>query len=225
MTYRQSGAFIGAICSILAGVIFFCSGILFFVAQVGRFDWDSLRSISNYLNRTPPALLLWGVVNWGAAIASLLALAGVLALAERLRPNGWIEWARVLAILGYAIIAVTNVADFYQIQRLARHFPDLDPAAQAALEALGTGSLDPMLNLRFITLGPWFAIVGWVGLHSDQLPRPLASLGIIAGLFALVFVVTTWLTLQSFVLIAGALAVIFHPLWLIWTGIMLWQRR
>jgi hypothetical protein len=37
-------------------------------------------------------------------------------------------------LFGDAIIAVTNVADSHQVQRLAEAYPHLDPSAKAALE-------------------------------------------------------------------------------------------
>jgi hypothetical protein len=50
----------------------------------------------------------------GAALASFLAIAGILALSDKLRPfhDGFARWTSTLAIIGYSIIAITNVADY-----------------------------------------------------------------------------------------------------------------
>ncbi|NIN99532.1 MAG: hypothetical protein GTO49_32095, partial [Anaerolineae bacterium] len=95
-------------------------------------------------------------------MAALLAIAGVMALADLMHSanQGLVRWLSTLAIIGYAIIAVTNVADYYQIDRLAAGYPLIDRSAQAAIDLVGIGSLDPRLNFRFITLGPWFLAVG-----------------------------------------------------------------
>ena len=90
-----------------------------------------------------------------------------------------------------------------------------------SLEALGLGSLDPALNLRFLTLGPWFLTTGWLGLRTSKLPRALAYLGIMAGFFALVFAAATIIEVQVLLLLSGVLAVIIHPLWLICLGLVL----
>jgi hypothetical protein len=217
---KTSMAKVGSVCSILAGTVFLASGGVFFLFQVGHFDWNSIKSISEYLKAVPVAPTMWTIVNGGAALASFLAIAGVLALSDEMRPvhEGLVRWTSTLAIIGYAVIAITNVADLYQIRRMAFGYAQLDPSAQSALEVMGSGTLDPTLSLRFITLGPWFLVAGWLSFRTGQLPKALACLGVIAGIAALFFVVVSFLELQTLTMMTGALAVVFHPLWLIWTG-------
>ena len=220
---RMSMAKVGSICSILGGTIFLASGVGFFLFQVGRFDWNSVKSISEYIGQVPAAATVWTLVNVGAALASFLSIAGVLALSEQIRTaqEGLVRWTSTLAVIGYAIIAITNIADLYQIKRIALGYVYLDPSAQSAIEIIGIGSLDPTLSLRFLTIGPWFLVAGWVSLRHGLLPQGLAYLGVIAGIAALLFVVLSFLEVQTLTMITGALAVVFHPLWLIWTGLVL----
>ncbi len=215
---------LGGICSILAGAIFAISGIAFFYI-VGRFDWNSISSINSYFQNASEAEMMWGIVNLGAAVASFLAIAGVLALADRLRPfqEGFVRWTCTLALIGYSILAISDVADYYLVKRLAANFSQIDPSAQSALEATGISPLDPALILRFITLGPWFLTAGWLSIRQGLLPKPLAWLGFVAGIAALGYVMVTVLGFQSLTLITGGLAVIFQPVWLIWTGLVLWR--
>ena len=219
---------VGGICSLAAGAIFLVSGVAFFASQVGRFDWNSVASISAYLQTHPGAGTLWTVVNGGAAVAAFLAVASVLGLADRLGPArpGLVRWTSTLAVIGYAILAVTNVADLYQIKHLAASYPLLDASARAALEAAGTGTLDPMLNLRFMAVGPWFLAAGWVALHTRDLPRALAYLGIIAGCGALLAAAASFLDLPGIPLglAVGAVAVVIHPIWLIGVGLALSRK-
>lgn len=123
---------VASICSLAAGAIFLVSGVAFFASQVGRFDWNSVASISGYLQSHPHAGLWWTVVNGGAAAAAFLAIASVLGLADRLRAAspGLVRWTSTLAVVGYAILAVTNIADLYQIRRLAGNYPSLDASAR-----------------------------------------------------------------------------------------------
>ena len=224
---RTSMAKVGGVCSILGGTIFLVSGVGFFLFQVGPFDWNSLKSISEYFKEVPAASTTWTFVNAGAAIASLLAVAGVLALSDEIRPahEGLVRWTSTLAIIGYAIMAITNLADLYQIRRLALGYVHLDQSAQSAIEVVGRGSLDPTLSLRFLTIGPWFLVAGWFSLRHGLLPKGLAYLGVIAGIAALCFVVLSFLEFQTLTLITGAMAVVFHPLWLIWTGVALGRNK
>jgi hypothetical protein len=219
---RASMAKTGSTCSILAGVLLVVSGAAFFLLA-GHFDYSSIKSISEYFNTAPAASTILTIVNGGAALASLLAVAGVLALSDRLRPVhvGLVRWTSTLAIIGYAILAVSDIADLYQIKQMAIGYSQLDRSAQSALEVMGIGSLDPTLILRFIAIGPWFLVAGWLSLRHGQLPKVLAWLGVIAGITALLFVVDSFFALQTLTMITITVTLIFHPLWLIWTGIAL----
>jgi hypothetical protein len=160
------------------------------------------------------------------ALASFLAIAGVIALSDVLKPanEGFVRWTSTLAIIGYTIIAVTNVVDLYRIKRIAIGYAQVDKSAQDALEVIGIGTLDPVLSLRFITIGPWFLVAGGSSLRGGQLPKELAYLGVMAGILALLFVAATFLKLEALIPITAGMAVIFHPIWLIGTGIILRQR-
>ncbi len=141
----------GGTCSILAGCLFALSGLLFIVFQVGRFDWNSIGSISQYMSDVPYASEPGLVVNWGAALASLLSIARVLALAEVICPAkpGLFNWLSKLAIIGYSVNAVTNVADYYQANRLAHGFSHLDLSAQdAAPDRAGARQVSSVVGRR-----------------------------------------------------------------------------
>jgi hypothetical protein len=221
-----SMAKVGSICSILAGAIFAISGVTFFFL-VGHFDFDSIQSISEYFRAVPGALTILAVVNVGATLASFLAIAGVLALSDGIRPanEGLVRWTSTLAIIGYAVLAISDIADLYQIKRMVVGYAQIDKSAQSALEAVGIGSLDPTLFLRYITFGPWFLTAGWLSLQKNQLPKVLAWLGVIAGIAALLFVLVSCLDLQTLTMITVIITLVFHPLWLIWTGLELGKNK
>ncbi len=139
----------GGTSSIIAGLLFAITGIVFLFAQVGQFDWNSVGSISSYFINNSAAYTLWKIVNIGTAVAAFLAIAAVLALMDLVMPlqKEIVRWASVLAIIGYAIIAITNIADLYQIKRMALGYAGVDESAQSALEVMGIGSLDPTLSI------------------------------------------------------------------------------
>jgi len=217
---------VGGVCSILGGAIFLGSGAAFFFLA-GRFDYNSIKSISDYFTAVPSAASLLTIVNLGAALASFLAIAGVLGVADQLRPanEGLVRWTSTLAIIGYSVLAISDIADLYQMKRMAFGYPEVASSAQGALEVMGMGSLDPTLVLRYIAIGPWFLVAGWVALHSGQLPRLLAGLGVVAGIAAMLFVVVTFLDLQAITMAAITITLVFHPVWLIWTGLELARAK
>ncbi len=221
-----SMAKVGSVCSILAGAIFAVSGVAFFLLA-GHFDFGSIKSMSDYFRAAPGALTIFTVVNVGATLASFLAIAGVLALSDRIRPahEGLVRWTSTLAIIGYAILATSDIADLSQTKQMVLSYAQIDQSAQSALEAVGIGSLDPTLFLRYITFGPWFLVAGWLSLRENRLPKVLAWLGVIAGIAALIFVIASFLDLQTLIMVTVTVTLVFHPLWLIWTGLELGQTK
>ena len=207
--------------SVVSGILYALSGILFIRFQANRFDWNSIRSIKQYLAATPHAIAIWTLINWGAALASLLAIANVQALVKRFDGTGeaLAHWSSILAMLGYGIIAVTNIADLHQVRQLGYNRSSTNDSHP--LGSQGIGSLDPDLNLRFITLGPWFLTIGFLALPGHLLPKPLAYLGVFLGSAALVLVIANILKQTWLLPFAAAIAVVLHPVWLIWTGIYL----
>lgn len=224
--HKTSMARVGGVCSILGGAIFLASGVAFFF-MAGRFDYSSIKSISDYFNAVPSVASLLTIVNLGAALASFLAIAGVQGVADQLRPayEGLVRWTSTLAIIGYSVLAISDISDLYQMKRMALGYPQVASSAQSALEVMGMGSLDPTLVLRYITIGPWFLAAGWTALRSGQLPRLLAGLGVVAGIASLLFVVVTFLDLQAITMVAIIATLVFHPVWLIWTGLELARAK
>lgn len=223
-SFDQSMVRVGSICSILAGILFVISGLLFGVSQFGRFDWSSIASIAQFLDSGALASKAWLAINWSASLASFLAIGGVLAISDVMRPvnSGLVRWLSTLAIIGYLVISVTNVADYYQVIRLASGYHQLDPSAQDAVNLIGVSSLDPNLNLRFVTLSPWFFTIGWLTLKSNRLPGFIGYLGVAAGIGGTLTFIASLFEAELIVLIAAVLAIVLHPIWLLGTGHHLW---
>ena len=218
---RRGGTYL-----LVAGTLFAASGLLFLVAQAGRFDWRSVRSVSEYWRSSPGVPITWALVNGTAAVASLIAARGVLGVPEHVR-RGREPWWRVLsglALVGYAVIAITNVVDWFSIGRMAQAFAGLDADGQAALERVGSATLDPTLAWRFLTLGPWMALVSGVAWRRGLLMPLAAPLGTVGGTLAVVFSLTSTSWSRA-PIVGAAVAVVVHPLWLIATGLTLRQPQ
>ncbi len=74
-----------------------------------------------------------------------------------------------------------------------------------------------------MTIGTWLFVVGWVSASARPLPKALAYFGMVAGFVSLSFAFASFFDWQTFTLLSGIVAVIFHPVWLIWIGIKLRQ--
>jgi len=218
---RQSGTWL-----VMAGVLFAASGALFLGTQATRFDWQSVRSISQHWTSSPWVPVTWALVNGTAAVAAVIAGRGALGVAEYVQRGRepWLRWLSGLAMVGYAVIAVTNVVDWFSIGRMAQAFAALDAVGQAALERAGPATLDPTLAWRFLTLGPWMGLVSTVAWRRGLL-RPLAApLGSLAGALAMVFGLASlrWATPR---LVAATVTVVVHPLWLVAAGLVLRKHQ
>jgi hypothetical protein len=162
------------------------------------------------------------MVNGTAAAASAIAARGAFGVAAHLRRGRepWLRWLSGLAVVGYAVIAVTNVVDWFSIGRMAQAFAGLDAGGQAALERVGPATLDPNLTWRFLTLGPWMGLVSAIAWRRRLLLPLAAPLGAVAGSTAVLFGLASLLWAMP-PLLAAAVAVVVHPLWLVAAGLAL----
>jgi hypothetical protein len=218
---------LGGILSILTGVVFFATALAFFLLPPEQLNFTATAEFFQSVAAHPIGLTL---TFWGSIIGALLAIGAVMAIADHVRRanEGLVRWTSMLAIIAYAVAAVGNATDLIRIPALAARYVQGDLPTRAAIEAIEAGgltSLDPSLLLHSILLGIWFLSVNFLALRSRTLPRPLAWIGLIYGIGALLTVPLFLINMQLPLLVArGVGLVVLSPVWFIGTGIVLLRK-
>jgi hypothetical protein len=211
----------GAICCILLGITYLLVGIV-----------HTLSPIEDRVSSGPAVFLpaiaagfnYSTLVNWSFALGAILALAAIPTLAERFRSlnEGWVLWARNLALLGFAVTATNQFTTFAVWPKLAAAYVAGDAATRAAIELFPLLPLDQQGWLLYGGVGVFVFIVSLLALRTKAMPRPLGFIGLGAGIFL-------WLAVAGFVLnnevlvsiAAGLGAVLLIPIWFVWMGLLL----
>lgn len=108
---------------------------------------------------------------------------------------------------------------------MATRYVQGNVSIRAAIEVGGLGSLDPSLIMQSVLLGLWFLSVNFLALRSRVFPRPLALIGLIYGVGALLTVPFVLFNMQVPLLVARGLGlVVLSPAWFVWTGFVLLRK-
>ncbi len=215
---------LGGTLSILTGVVFFTTALAFFLLPPEQLDFTARSEFFISVAAHPTGLTL---TFWGSMIGALLAIGAVMAIADHVRQanEGLVRWTSTLAIIAYAVTAAANATDLIRIPDLAARYVQGDLSTRAAIEAVEAGglvSLDPSLLMQSVLLGLWFLSVNFLALRNRTLPPPLAWVGLIYGLGALLTVPFFLLNMQFPLLVARGLGlIVLSPIWFIGTGIVL----
>jgi Domain of unknown function (DUF4386) len=221
---EHSMRMLGGALSILTGVVFFATALAFFLLPPDQLNFTATAEFFQSVAAHPTGLTL---TFWGSMIGALLAIGAVMAIADHVRRanEGLVRWTSMLAIIAYAVAAVGNATDLIRIPDLAARYVQGDLPTRAAIEAGGLTSLDPSLLMHSILLGIWFLSVNFLALRSRTLPRPLAWIGLIYGIGALLTVLLFLLNMQLPLLVArGVGLVVLSPVWFVGTGIILLRK-
>ena len=210
----------GGICSILAGILLFTGGVAFYTLPAEQRSFGTGEFFASVADN-PTQLKLTFLAP---VLAAPLAIAAVLAISDRLGPHrgGWVQWSSVLGVIGYTVVAVKEASDLNRIPHVAAAYVQADESVRAALEVLGTSSIDSDLLLQTILIGVWFLVVNWSALCSNRLPKGLAYVGLTIGIGAVLAVATSVLKLHILRIVVLALGfTILKPVWFVWVGIVL----
>jgi Domain of unknown function (DUF4386) len=215
---------LGGALSILAGIVFFATALAFFLLPPEQLDFTPRAEFFISVAALPTVVKL---TFWGGIIGALLAIGAVIAVADYMRRTnaGLIRLSSTLAIIAFAISAVDNATLLIRIPDLATRYVQGNASIRAAIEVGGLGSLDPSLIMQSILLGLWFLSVNFLALRSRVLPRPLALIGLIYGVGALLTVPFVLFNMQVPLLVARVLGlVVLSPAWFVWTGFVLLRK-
>jgi hypothetical protein len=215
---------LGAACAILAGASDLAAAMIFYRLPP---EQSSAWGSQAFYQSVAQSSVSLQATYFLSAVYVLLAIGVVIAVSERVKPAHpfLVNWAGVLAIIGFAIAALQNVTDWYQIPSLAQRYMQADPELRRLIEATGmAGRIDPDHWLQLLCLGFWFLVVHGLALRHGLLPKGLAGLGLVMGGGAwLAFSAGVAGNMSLYALILVLALVVILPAWFFWLAVVLWR--
>jgi hypothetical protein len=149
------------------------------------------EQIGAFWQARPDESIVHIALHVSALVAALVTI-GMIVRVSRLL-DGKASWASCLAIVGMAVMAVSNIRYLPMERTYARLFLEASPEAQPAVAVASASlSLDPYGFLEFGTLGVWICAVTVVlGSRRTKTLVVTSVLGAL-GLFGMVFGSAVW---------------------------------
>lgn len=211
---------LGAVCSILAGLLLVVAAITAIVGKVTE-GGSTLQQIMNHAQYATATL----VFHLTFGVYSVLSIVAVGAISEeRSSPNaGVVRWLSILASIGLGIEAINNFRVQHVLQ--AQQYASADAATQKAIEAAWPQwNLDPQ-GLTIGVVGIWVIAVSLLALRAGTQSRAFGYIGVAAG----IMVIVVMAGLISGVAEITNLGTVFGgtillPIWWVWSGLSLTGR-
>lgn len=214
---------IGGVCAIVGAVTFGVVRTLH-----GDTPAADPQASLTYVGASP----IYAGVHIGAVLASLLTLAGLIALAGSLtHPAAWAVGRLGVAssIVGMAIFSVESTSEGLALPELAHAFASASPDQQAdlvrAAHAVLAATHGPSLVAVAILYGVSLVLFG-LAVVLDSYPSWLGWVGLVVGAATLIAATGQYLQpdLMPGALIYGLLASILAQLWLIALAVVMLRR-
>ena len=210
---------IGGICAIIVGIINVFL-VLYIVAIPAdqRFGPGSFYEF--YIAHPATYTVVWTVV----ALTGLLCFAAVLpAVNRRLKDfkNEWFRIASILAIVGWAVMALKFFTLLGGAPTLAETYASGDELTRKVLDAVGLYQLDPYELLAMACPGLWLITVNTIAFRERIWNRVVTVFGMIIGVGYILVTPATIFELEMLDMVAAGLGAITAPVWFIYIGIRL----
>jgi hypothetical protein len=179
--------------------------------------------INAYLLSLAENSTLTMILFWSGVLYGLFAIAVVMSTSDLVRNanEGLVRWTSTLTIIGYAVAVIWYFALQQANPALAAGYAQADETTRAAVALIGPLSLDPQFWMSYGLTGLWFIVLNWLANRSDQLPRILAYLGIVAGIASWLVVAGSFLGNGGLETAGFVLSSFTLIIWYVWTGSVL----
>jgi Domain of unknown function (DUF4386) len=215
----------GGYAAILLGVVAIIGDVIYLLLPADQRLGVKAAAILPSVARGAPLLL---AQFWVLTLEGVLGIAVVLALSRLVQAasEGWVRFTSVLALVGFAVTAVSNVITIARLPAIAAAYVAGDAATKAALAPTWRSTLDPYGLWGYGAVGLWVLVVSVLALRSASLPRSLAYVGLAYGVLLLLIPVALLTGTASSLLIGVVvLATLAGPVWWIWTGLVVLGLR
>jgi uncharacterized protein DUF4386 len=214
---------LGGNCSILLGILYLVIGITYLLLPADQKQTSATDKFLLSFAQNPTTQMLQ---FWEFALSGLIGIAVVLAVSESVRSanEGWVRWTSTLAVIGFAVVAISNFRNIAFQPGRATAYLKGDAVTKTVIELGGPFGLDPQGWLGFGAVGLWVLVVSLLALRAGTWPKLLTYIGIATA-------IAYWLIIAGFVsnqetlfTIGAALGgIVLAPIWYIWAGLRLRQ--
>lgn len=208
---------LGGVCAILLGIVDALSGITYLLLPADqRLGVPAAKILPSIVQGAP----LLKIQLLELALIGILGLIVVPAFSELFKGQneGWVRWTGNLALVGFAVAAVSNLLTFARLPAIAAAFVAGDASTKAALVPVWRSTLDLYGIWNDGVIGLWMLTLSLVALRGNLLPRILAILGILAGIFLFLIPLAFFIKTPSLFLLAAVLGGLASTIWMIWSG-------
>ncbi|MEJ2597149.1 MAG: DUF4386 family protein [Anaerolineales bacterium] len=213
---------LGGACAILLGIIDALSGITYLLLPADqRLGVPASRILPSITQGAP----LLKIQLLELAFIGILGLIVVPAFSELFKSQneGWVRWIGNLALVGFAVAAVSNLLTFARLPAIATAFAAGDAATKAALVPVWRSTLDLYGIWNDGVIGVWILTLSLLALRGTIFPRILAVIGVLAGIFLFLIPLAFFLKTPSLFPLAAILGGIASTIWMIWSGVIVRQ--
>ena len=214
---------LGGMCAILVGITGALAALAYlFLPAEQRLGVPAATILPSYVQG--PVLL--NIEFLLLALAGIFGLGAVPAITQLVRSHGegWAAWTGNLALVGFAVQAVSNFFTFTRMPGIASAFVAGGDATKAALIPIWRSSFDLDGLWQFGAVGIWVLTVSLLASRGKSWPSSVIYLGFLAGLFHLLFVVGFLFKLPVLFLVGSVVGTIAVTIWYVWVGLILRAR-
>lgn len=156
-------------------------------------------------------------------LAGVCGMGVVPAMSEMLESlkKGGARWTSNLATFSYGIMALSNLLMMQRLPIVASAYVHGDASAKAALAATWNGSVDPEGWMQYGGVGLWMLVANMETAQSEELPKPLAYIGVILGVLYCLVPVSSTAQMPGLITPIMGLGAILAPIWYIWMGFLM----
>jgi hypothetical protein len=210
---------LGGACAILLGIVDALSSITYLLLPADqRLGVPAAKILPSI---TQGAILL-KIQLLELAFIGILGLIVVPAFSElfKTQNEGWVRWTGNLALLGFAVAAVSNLFTFARLPAIAAAFVAGDASTKAALVPVWRSTLDLYGVWNDGVIGVWILTLSLLALRGVIFPRVLAILGVLAGISLFLIPFAFFLKTPSLFMLAAILGGAASTIWMIWAGVV-----
>ncbi len=212
---------VGGNCAILVGIFgaLFSLNYLLLPPEQRLVEANPAEFLPSF-NQNPTLLRAELIEMILAGVCGMGVVPAMSEMLENLKKGGG-RWTSNLATFSYGIMAVSNLLMMQRLPGIAAAYVQGDDSTRAALTATWNPSIDPDGWMQYGGVGLWMLITNTAVSQSEELPKPLAYLGIILGALYCLQPISATADMAGLATPMMGLGGILAPIWYLWMGLLM----